>query len=243
VPITDLVAGLYGAFGVVNALRARDQTGRGQRVETAMMDSIMSMFAWFAADHLSTGELPKRTGNSHPITSPYGLFTASDGGIAVAPSTEAVLQRFLATLGLPDQLADPRFANNALRMRNRAALDELINRQVMTDTQANWVERLNAAGVPCGLVQDVGEALLDPQAQHQKMVIEVDHPGHGPIRMLGFPVKLSATPCVVRYPAPEQGAHTQEIIAEWGLPAGRSQADVLSVPSVPQPPPPSGSAS
>ena len=217
IPITDLTAGLYTAFGIVNALRARELNGKGQRVEAAMMDAIMSMFAWYASDHLASGELPRRSGNDHPITSPYGMFNASDGDIAIAPSTEAILARLLEAIGLPDIRNDPRFSSNALRMENRTALNALINEKIGQDTQSNWVRRLNDAGVPCGVVQDLSEALTDPQVLHREMVIDVPHPGHGTVRMLGFPVKLSSTPCRVRYPAPDHGTHTQDIIDEWQL--------------------------
>jgi CoA:oxalate CoA-transferase len=221
IPISDLVAGLYVAFGIVNALRVRDITGVGQRVEAAMVDSLMSLFAWYASDHLATGEPAQRSGNDHPITAPYGMFTAADGDIAVAPSTEAVLDRFLGQLGMQDLRNDPRFATNLLRMKNRDVLNQLINERVSTDTQANWVKRLNAAGVPCGVVQDLPEALSDPQTLHREMVISVDHPGHGPIRTLGFPVKLSKTPCVVRHPAPEKGAHLSQVVNEWDVACAR----------------------
>lgn len=218
-PITDLVAGLYAAFGIVNALHARSRTGCGQRVEAAMMNGIMSMFAYLASDYLATGVPPARCGNDHPITAPYGLFHTADGAIAVAPSTEAILRRFLRELALEHMLEDPRFQTNNLRMRNRADLDALINAQLQSDGQENWVRRLNKAGVPCGLVQDIGQALSDPQVLHQEMVIEVEHPGHGAVRMLGFPVKLSDTPCQLRHPAPAHGAHTQQVLREWGVAA------------------------
>jgi CoA:oxalate CoA-transferase len=214
-PLTDLIAGLYAAFGIVNALRLRDKTGVGQRVEASMMAAIMSMFAYYASDHLASGELPVRTGNDHPIASPYGLFTASDGDIAVAPSTEAVLEKFMTSIELRHLLAEPRFATNALRVANRSELNVLINERLRSDTQAHWVEKLNAAGVPCGIVQNIAQALSDLQTVHQEMVIEVDHPGHGTVKMLGFPVKLSGTPCQVRYPAPEYGADTEDILREW----------------------------
>jgi CoA:oxalate CoA-transferase len=186
-----------------------------------MVDSLMSLFAWYASDHLATGEPAQRSGNDHPITAPYGMFTAADGDIAVAPSTEAVLDRFLGQLGMQDLRNDPRFATNLLRMKNRDVLNQLINERVSTDTQANWVKRLNAAGVPCGVVQDLPEALSDPQTLHREMVISVDHPGHGPIRTLGFPVKLSKTPCVVRHPAPEKGAHLSQVVNEWDVACAR----------------------
>lgn len=216
-PITDLVAGLYAAYGIVNALRARDHSGRGQRVEAAMMTGILSMFAYLTADYLATGKLPTRTGNDHPIASPYGLFNASDGEIAVAPSTEDILARFLGLLNLKHLLDETRFSSNSQRVLHRKELNHLINERISTDTQANWISRLNLGGVPCGRVQDVGEALSDPQMVHQKMVLDIEHPGHGVIKMVGFPVKLSASPCVVRYPAPDYGAHTEEILEELRL--------------------------
>lgn len=214
-PVTDLVAGLYCAFGIVSALQARNNTGRGQRVEAAMMDGIISLFAYLASDHLATGVVPRRAGNHHPIAAPYGLFTASDGELAVAPSTEVILRRFLRVLGMEGVLEDPRFSSNALRMQNHAALDALINARMEGESRQAWMDRLNAAGVPCGLVQDVGEALSDPQVLHREMVVDVEHPGHGTVRMLGFPVKLSETPCRMRHPAPDHGAHTEEVLAEW----------------------------
>lgn len=220
IPVCDLVAGLYAAYGIVNALRARDLTGRGQRVEAAMVDSVMSLFAWYASDHLASGAPTVRSGNDHPITAPYGMFRASDGEIAVAPSTEAVLERFLAEIGLPGLRDDPRFATNGLRMAHRDALNAAINERVLTDTQANWVTRLNRAGVPCGIVQNLAEAFADPQTLYREMVMPVEHPGHGVVRMLGFPVKLSQTPCVVRYPAPDHGAHTAQIVEDWQLSCG-----------------------
>lgn len=226
IPVTDLVAGLYAAFGVVSALRARDLNGEGQRVEAPMMNSIMSLFAYLASDHLATGSLPARTGNDHPIASPYGLFHTADGDIAVAPSTDAILRRLMRALDLEHVLDDPRYATNSLRMGRRQELNRLIEAKLGADTRVNWVRRLNEAGVPCGLVQDIGEALSDPQAVHQEMVMEVPHPGHGTVRMLGFPVKLSGTPCRVRHPAPDHGQHTAEVLAQLADVAHHATPDV-----------------
>lgn len=225
-PITDLIAGLYAAFGVVSALRARDLNGVGQRVDAAMMSTTMSLFSFLASDYLATGRLPTKTGNDHPIAAPYGLFTASDGDIAVAPSTEAILTRFLTTIGIAEVLALPRFRTNDLRLKNRAELNGLINERMRSDTQANWIWRLNSAGVPSGKVQDIGQAMADPQMVHQQMVLDIDHPGHGNVKMLGFPVKLSGTPCKVRYPAPDHGAHTAEVLAELKAATSEGEAHV-----------------
>jgi crotonobetainyl-CoA:carnitine CoA-transferase CaiB-like acyl-CoA transferase len=218
-PITDLVAGLYCAFGVVAALRARELTGRGQRVEAAMVNGTVSMLAYLASEYLATGRTPQRTGNDHPIAAPYGLFRARDGAIAVAPATPEILRRFMKELGLADVLDRPELQTAELRRAVRPELNALVNAQLSTNTQAHWVARLNAAGVPCGKVLSVAEVFEDPQVQAQDMVIEVDHGARGIVRMVGFPVKLSETPACVRHAAPELGAHTDAVLAEAGLTA------------------------
>ncbi|MDF2096419.1 CaiB/BaiF CoA transferase family protein [Aquibaculum arenosum] len=211
-PITDLVAGLYAAFGIVNALRARDINGKGQHVESAMLNGILSFMAYLGSEHLMSGELPPRTGNDHPLVAPYGLYKASDGEVAVAPSNEVILRRFMRTIGLEELLDDPRFDHNDKRFARRDELNALISQRMQSETQATWIERLNAAGVPSGRVQNLAEVFADPQVLAQEMVMEVEHPGHGTVRMLGFPVKLDGTPCRVRLPAPDLGAHNDEVL-------------------------------
>jgi CoA:oxalate CoA-transferase len=215
-PITDLIAGLYCAFGVVNALRARDLTGRGQRVESAMVNGTVSMLAYLASEYLATGKEPERTGNDHPIIAPYSLYSTSNGDIAVAPATKETLDRFMGALGLSEMLTRPEYDTPQKRHARRDEFRGPINTVLATDTQDNWIERLNAAGVPCGKVLKVSEVLADPQIKAQEMVIDVDHPGHGTVRMVGFPVKLSGTPARVRRPSPGLGQHTGEVLAEVG---------------------------
>jgi CoA:oxalate CoA-transferase len=224
-PITDLVAGLYCAFGVVNAIRARELTGHGQRVEAAMVNGMVSMLAYLGSEYLSTGRTPQRNGNDHPIASPYGLFRAKDGDIAIAPATPEILARFMKELNLAEVLARPEMRTAEQRRLARAELNALINQQLSTGTQEHWIERLNAAGVPCGKVLSVSEVFEDPQVKAQDMVIEVDHGPRGIVRMVGFPVKLSDTPARLRHPAPELGAHTEEVLAE----AGFSQSEIAGL--------------
>jgi crotonobetainyl-CoA:carnitine CoA-transferase CaiB-like acyl-CoA transferase len=174
------------------------------------------MLAYFSAQYFATGELPERTGNDHPVVYPYGLFHAEDGDVAIAPSTPVHVRRFLEALGLAHLLDDPAFADNAARVRNRDRLRPLINAAIVTATVEQWIERLNAAGVPCGRVMNLAEVFSDPQVSAQEMMLEVEHPGHGRVRMTGFPVKLSATPAQLRHPAPQLGEHTDEVLRGLG---------------------------
>ena len=216
-PITDFVAGLYCAFGIVNAIRARELTGRGQRVEAAMVNGMVSMLGYIASEYLSTGRAPQRNGNDHPIASPYGLFRAKDGDIAVAPATPEILARFLRELDLADLLERPDMKMMEQRRAARLELNALINHRLSTNTKEYWIKRLNAAGVPCGNVLSVAEVFDDPQVKAQDMVLEVDHGPRGIVRMVGFPVKLSDTPACLRYPSLELGAHTNEALSEAGF--------------------------
>ena len=215
-PITDLVAGLYAALGAVAALRGRENGGPAQRVEASMMMSMLSLMAYLSANALAQGVDPVPTGNDHPIAAPYGLFRAADGHIAVAPSTEAIVRRFLRAVGLEDLLDDPRFATNAARVRNRAELNARLDAALSGASQEEWIVRLNRAGVPAGRVQSVTEALADPQVAAQDMVLRVPHEGHGEVAMTGFPIKLSATPLGVRRPTPGLGADGRAALAAAG---------------------------
>lgn len=218
-PLTDLIAGLYTAFGILAALRVRDRDGRGQRVESSMMMGMVSMMAYLSAAQLALGRTPPPTGNDHPVASPYGLFQAADGGVAVAPSTPSILRRFLTAIGLEHLLQDERFDTNAKRVERRAELNALITERMGTDTQENWIATLNAAGVPCGRVQSLAEVFEDPQTLAQEMVLEVPHSGHGTVKMTGFPVKFSATPSRINRPAPDLGADTDVVLEEAGYSA------------------------
>lgn len=215
-PISDLIAGLYGALAVCASLVRRHRAGKGDRIDVALVDSILSFASYFAAQYFATGVPMERSGNDHPVVAPYGLFRASDGDVAIAPSNDQIYGRLVKALNLTEELSAPEFATNADRMRNREKINAIISARIGQQTRDFWVERLNAAGVPCGPVLTYQEAFEDPQVVAREMVIDVDHPGRGPVRMTGFPIKLAEAPCKVRLPAPELGADTDDVLKSLG---------------------------
>ncbi len=215
IPITDTIAGLYTAFGVLAALRERDVSGQGHEVQSAMVDGIMSMFTFASAAYFATGELPPRNGNDHMVVSPYGLFKASDFPIAIAPSTEKNWLALCKTIGRDDLPSDPRFDNQEKRRQNRTAINRIVSDALKQKTRAEWIEILNNAGVPCGPVNNLEQAFSDPQVLHQEMVLESEQPG-GAVKMPGFPLKISDVPAQLRRPSPQLGEQSLEVLKEIG---------------------------
>jgi crotonobetainyl-CoA:carnitine CoA-transferase CaiB-like acyl-CoA transferase len=214
IPISDLVAGLYGALGVTAALLGREKHGQPERVDVSLTTSMISLLAYLASHYFATGEVLPRTGNDHPIASPYGLFHARDGAIAIAPSDNTFFYRLMDALELQHVKDDPDFVDNFARVANRARLNAIVEEKLAEHDCMHWIEVLNRAGVPCGPVYDVKGVFSDPQVQSQDMVIDVDHPGRGSVRMLGFPIRLANAPCEIRHPAPELGEHNEEVQKE-----------------------------
>jgi crotonobetainyl-CoA:carnitine CoA-transferase CaiB-like acyl-CoA transferase len=218
-PIADLLAGLYGALGICAALLARERSGEGEKVGASLLSSTIGILGFFAANYFATGELPQRTGNDHAIVAPYGLFRTGDGEVAIAPSGEISYRRLTDALELPQLREDPDFRTNALRLKNRQKIHRLIESRLATETSEYWIARLNAAGVPCDRVKNLAEVFADPQVEDQEMAIDAEHPGHGTVRMLGFPLKFRDRPCRVRLPAPELGGDSERVLAELGYAA------------------------
>jgi len=216
-PISDLVAGSQAAMGILAALVRRNRTGQGEEVATALTDSMTSMLAFLATNYFATGRQPLRTGNDHALASPYGLFEAADGQVAIAPSNDAFYMKLLEALDLTHLKSHPDFLDNQARFEHRAAINAEINARTRMRPVQHWIELLNRAGVPCGRVLGLAQVFDDPQTRHQQMRISIEHPQHGKLDVLGFPIKFSDAPCRMHRPPPLLGADTDAILAELGL--------------------------
>jgi CoA:oxalate CoA-transferase len=215
-PISDLVAGLYAALSIAASVVRARTTGQGQSTEVSLTNGMVSMLSYIATNYFASGTVPPRSGNDHPIAAPYGLFPTRDGEIAIAPPDDVFFGRLADVLGMPDLKTDPLYATQHARVANRSRINAIVGGKLATEGTDYWVETLNAAGVPCGPINTVEQVFQDPQILAQEMVMDIPHPGHGTVRMLGFPMKLSETPCRVRLPAPELGQHSDVVLAELG---------------------------
>jgi CoA:oxalate CoA-transferase len=217
VPISDLVAGLYAALAITaSVLRARE-TGKGEIVEISLTNAMVSMLAYIATNYFATGITPPRSGNDHPIAAPYGLFPTRDGRIALAPPDDVFFGRLMDVLGCPELKDDPLYRTQTARVANRERINAIVGGKLALNTTDHWVETLNAAGVPSGPVHAVADVFKDPQILAQNMVMDVEHPSHGLVRMLGSPMKFSGQSTAVRRPAPELGQHFDEVLTELGF--------------------------
>ncbi|MDP9366569.1 MAG: CoA transferase [Chloroflexota bacterium] len=216
VPIADIAAGMFAAFGVVGALFHRERTGEGQYVDTSMLGGQVALLTYQAGTFLATGEVPGPLGNAHPIIAPYDTFATADGHVNIAVGNDAIWARFCAALGLEGLRDDPRFAANADRITNRAALYAILEETLAALPTAEVVARLDAASVPCGPIRNVDEAVSDPQTRAQGLIQEMPHPTLGTVAVPGFPYHFGGTPLAVRYPPPLLGQHTTQVLTEVG---------------------------
>jgi len=214
--VADINAGILAAVGVLAAYTHKQKTGRGQIVDTSLMEAALQQTYWHAAIYFATGESPGPTGSAHLLTAPYQAFRASDGWINLGGANQANWERITDVLGHPEWRDDPRFASNSVRMLHLDTLAATMDAVLVTRSKSEWIAAFDAAGVPVGPVHDIGEALSHPQSLARGMVVDLVHPQAGPTKALGCPVHFSETTTQIARPAPLLGEHTREVLREYG---------------------------
>jgi crotonobetainyl-CoA:carnitine CoA-transferase CaiB-like acyl-CoA transferase len=214
VPQADMVAGMFAAFAIAAALRARERSGEGQVIDATMIGGQVALLSRQAARYFADGTVPRPEGNVHASIVPYQTFRASDGHVNVGVANNALFERFCRALELEELLEDERFTDNPTRVAHRRELVPIIERRVRALTKAEVVRRLREANVPVGPINSLDEVFADPVVRHLGLVAEVDHPTAGRVRAPGIPVRLSGTPPSVRRHPHELGEHTDEILRE-----------------------------
>ncbi|WP_082928629.1 CaiB/BaiF CoA transferase family protein [Cupriavidus gilardii] len=214
--IADINAGILAAVGILAAYQHKQKTGRGQIVETSLIEAGLQQLYWHAAIHFATGESPGPSGSAHVLATPYQAFPTQDGHIIVGGANEKNWERIAQVLGRPEWLSDPRYRLNSDRMRHRDTLLPAMAEILRTKPSADWLAAFDAAGVPAGPVHSIGEALSHPQTLAREMVVEQQHPEAGPVKSIGLPIKLSETPARYVRPSPRLGEDTRALLAECG---------------------------
>jgi crotonobetainyl-CoA:carnitine CoA-transferase CaiB-like acyl-CoA transferase len=220
VAVVDIVTGMFAAQGILLALLARHTTGTGQHVDVSMLDSVAALLTYQAGIVFAEGQSPGRMGNRHPSIAPYDTFETADGPLVLAVGNDEQWCRLCEVVGLQALAADSRFATNGARVEHCDTLESLLAPVLAQRTRAEWTRLLVGAGVPCGPVRSVAEALADPQLQAREMLVRAMHATAGDLTLLGVPIKLSNTPGSVRTAPPTLGQHTEAVLAELGLDLG-----------------------
>ena len=216
-PVTDITAGILACVGILAALHARESSGQGQMVDTSLFEAGIIQTYWHSAMCFATGRAPGPMGTAHPLNAPYQAFPTSDGWITVGAANQGNWLRLVDALGATELQNDPRFLTNADRMRNLEALTATLTPLFKRRSSADWLLRLEQAGVPAGPVLEIGQMHTDPQALAREMVVETAHPTAGDVKAIGLPIKFSDTPGGVRRPAPLFGQHAREVLRANGF--------------------------
>ena len=213
VALTDILTGLYATVAILAALAHRQHDGGGQHIDMALLDVQVACLANQAMNYLTTGVSPKRLGNAHPNIVPYQDFPTADGDFILTVGNDSQFRKFAEVAGQPGWADDPRFASNKQRVANRAVLVPLIRQATVFKTTAQWVEQLEAVGVPCGPINELAQVFADPQVQARGLAFELPHALAGLVPQVGSPIRLSETPVEYRRAPPLLGEHTQEVLA------------------------------
>ena len=219
IAIGDVLAGIFAAHGIGLALYHRERSGEGQVVNTSLLEALVGVLSWSAGIYFASGTPPPLAGNHHPLSAPYGVFRARDRAFNIACGNTRQWEALCRALGADGLLSDPRFATPMARVGERAALTAALEERLAARDAADWVERLNAAGVPSGPINDMAEVFADPQVRAREMLVELPHPALGTLRTTGIPIKLSASPGAISQLPPELGADTEAVLREYGFSA------------------------
>jgi len=214
VALTDILTGLYSTVAILAALAHRDQTGVGQHIDMALLDVQVACLANQAMNYLTTGNPPRRLGNAHPNIVPYQDFPTADGDFILTVGNDGQFRKFAEVAGQPQWADDPRFASNKQRVANRAELIPLIRQATVFKTTAEWVRQLEAAGVPCGPINDLAQMFQDPQVLARGLAVSMPHALAGSVPQVASPIRLSETPVEYRHAPPLLGEHTEVVLAE-----------------------------
>jgi crotonobetainyl-CoA:carnitine CoA-transferase CaiB-like acyl-CoA transferase len=226
VAITDLMTGMYATVAVLAALTHRERTGHGQYIDMALLDTQVAMLANMASNYHNSGKPPKRWGNAHANIVPYQTFASADGHLIVATGNDSQYQKFVEAGGRPELALDPRFATNPLRVQHRDTLVPLLAEMVRTRGRDEWIALLEAVGVPCGPINDIGEVFDNPQVKARGVAIELPHPSAGKVTLVRSPMNMSATPATSDKAPPLLGQHTEEVLREV---LGKSGDEIASL--------------
>jgi formyl-CoA transferase len=214
-PVGDLGAGMFCAFGIVSAVLSRVHTGRGQQVETSLFEAALAMSVWESTEYWASGEVPQALGSAHRMSAPYQALRTKDGYLTLGANNERLWQRLCAALKVTQLQTDPRFVTNTDRMLHRDDLVVELEKTLVEADTDHWVALLLDVGVPAGPIRDYRQVLdEDPHVKARGMVQEIDHPIEGRVRVLGSPLRMSGTPARLRRHPPLLGEHTAEVLAE-----------------------------
>ena len=214
VPIADIITGMYASIAICAALAHRAHSGQGQHLDLALLDSQIALLAYQNTNYFATGKPPRRIGNLHPNIVPYQPFRASDGEVILACGNDNLYRKFCEAASCPELATDPRFATNGKRVENRKELTRLLGEIFAKRSTKEWVELLDAAGVPNGPINDIAQVFAEPQVKARGVRIEVEHPVAGRLPMVASPMRFSGTPLEHKTPPPLLGEHTEEILRQ-----------------------------